>query len=69
MKNTYTVELDTDKALDEAIYCALDGLHHCRNVSLITGIARLEMAREKLDKEIKRIRQKIDGNEKGLGCE
>ena len=29
----------------------------------------IEMAREKLDKEIKRIRQKIDGNEKGLGCE
>ena len=69
MDQTYEIKLDTDKALDEAIYCALDGLHHCRNVSLITGIARLEMAREKLDKEIKRIRQKIDGNEKGLGCE
>ena len=69
MNQTYEIKLDTDKALDEAIYCALAGLHHCRNVSLITGIARLEMAREKLDKEIKRIRQKIDGNEKGLGCE
>ena len=69
MNQTYEIKLDTDKALDEAIYCALGGLHHCRNVSLITGIARLEMAREKLDKEIKRIRQKIDGNEKGLGCE
>ena len=28
----------------------------------------IEMAMEKLDKEIKRIRQKIDGNEKGIGC-
>ena len=69
MNQTYEIKLDTDNALDEAIYCAIDGLNHCRNVSLITGIARLEMAREKLDKEIKRIRQKIDGNEKGLECE
>ena len=60
MNQTYEIKLDTDKALDEAIYYALAGLHHCRNVSLITGIARLEMAMEKLDKEIKRIRQKID---------
>ena len=52
MNQTYEIKLDTDKALDEAIYCALGGLHHCRNVSLIMGIARLEMAREKLDKDV-----------------
>ena len=68
MNQTYEIKLDTDKALDEAIYYALCGLNHCRNVSLITGIARLEAARKKLDKEIERIRQKID-EKKGLECE
>ena len=67
MKQTYEIKLDTDNALDEAIYCALDGLNHCRNVSLITGVARLEAAKKRLDKEIESIRQKIDENEKGLG--
>ena len=60
MNQTYEIKLDTDKALDEAIYCALGGLHHCRNVSLITGIARLEMAREKLDAAIEAINKEID---------
>ena len=55
MNQTYEIKLDTDKALDEAIYCALGGLHHCRNVSLITGIARLEIAMGKLDRAIKSI--------------
>lgn len=67
MNQTYEIKLDTDKALDEAIYYALAGLHHCRNVSLITGVARLESAREKLDRAIKSIHKKID--EKGKGNE
>ena len=61
MNQTYEIKLDTDKALDEAIYYALDGLNHCRNVSLITGIARLEMAREKLDAAIEAINKEVDG--------
>ena len=67
MNQTYEIKLDTDKALDEAIYYALCGLNHCRNVSLITGVARLESAREKLDRAIKSIHKKID--EKGKGNE
>ena len=60
MKKTYTVELDTDKTLDDAIFYALCGLEHCRDKSLITGVARLEMARAKLDEVIKAINKKID---------
>lgn len=60
MKKTYTVELDIDKTLDEAIFYALCGLEHCRDKSLITGVARLEMARAKLDEVIKAINKKID---------
>ena len=31
MNQTYEIKLDTDKALDEAIYCALDGWTFERN--------------------------------------
>ena len=61
MKNTYTVELDTDKTLDEAIFYALCGLDHCRDKTLITGVARLEIARAKLDTAIEAINKEVDG--------
>ena len=61
MKKTYTIELDTGKTLDEAIYYALCGLTHCRDKTLITGVTRLEIARAKLDKAIKAINKEVDG--------
>ena len=61
MKKTFTIELDTGKTLDEAIYYALCGLTHCRDKTLITGVARLEIARAKLDAAIEAINKKIDG--------
>ena len=60
MKKTFTIELDTGKTLDEAIYYALCGLTHCRDKTLITGVARLEIARAKLDAAIETINKKID---------
>ena len=60
MKKTYTIELDTGKTLDEAIYYALCGLTHCRDKTLITGVARLEIARAKLDTAIEAINKEID---------
>ena len=60
MKKTFTIELDTDKTLDEAIFYALCGLTHCRDKTLITGVARLEVARAKLDVAIEAINKKID---------
>ena len=60
MKKTFTIELDTDKTLDEAIFYALCGLDHCRDKTLITGVARLEIARAKLDTAIEAINKKID---------
>ena len=61
MKKTFTIELDTDKTLDEAIFYALCGLDHCRDKTLITGVARLEIARAKLDAAIKAINKEING--------
>ena len=61
MKKTFIIELDTDKTLDEAIYYALCGLTHCRDKTLITGVARLEIARAKLDAAIEAINKEIDG--------
>ena len=61
MKKTYTIELDTGKTLDEAIYYALCGLTHCRDKTLITGVARLEIARAKLDAAIEAINKEVDG--------
>lgn len=60
MKKTFTIELDTDKTLDEAIFYALCGLGHCRDKSLITGVARLEVARAKLDVAIEAINKEVD---------
>ena len=61
MKKTFTIELDADKTLDEAIYYALCGLTHCRDKTLITGVARLEIARAKLDAAIEAINKEVDG--------
>lgn len=61
MKKTYTIELDTDKTLDDAIFYALCGLDHCRNKTLITGVTRLEIARAKLDAAIEAINKEVDG--------
>ena len=60
MKKTFTIELDTDKTLDNAIFYALCGLTHCRDKTLIIGVARLEIARAKLDAAIEAINKKID---------
>ena len=60
MKKTFKIELDTDKTLDNAIFYALCGLTHCRDKTLITGVARLEIARAKLDAAIEAINKKID---------
>ena len=67
MKKTYTIELDTDKTLDDAIFYALCGLDHCRNKTLITGVARLEIARAKLDRAIEAINKEI--NEKAKNAD
>ena len=61
MKKTFTIELNTDKTLDEAIFYALCGLKHCRDKTLITGVTRLEIARAKLDAAIEAINKEIDG--------
>ena len=61
MKKTFTIELDTDKTLDNAIFYALCGLDHCRDKTLITGVARLEIARAKLDAAIEAINKEVDG--------
>ena len=59
MKKTFTIELDTDKTLDNAIFYALCGLDHCRDKSLITGVVRLEIARAKLDAAIEAINKEV----------
>ena len=64
MKKTFTIELDTDKTLDKAIFYALCGLDHCRDKTLITGVARLEIARAKLDAAIEAINKEVDGRVK-----
>ena len=61
MKKTFKIELDTDKTLDNAIFYALCGLDHCRDKTLITGVARLEIARAKLDAAIEAINKEVDG--------
>ena len=61
MKKTFTIELDTDKTLDEAIFYALCGLTHCRDKTLITGVVRLKIARAKLDAAIEAINKEVDG--------
>ena len=60
MKKTFTIELDTDKTLDNAIFYALCGLDHCRDKSLITGVVRLEIARAKLDVAIDALNKEVD---------
>ena len=59
MKKTFTIELDTDKTLDNAIFYALCGLAHCRDKSLITGVARLEIARAKLDVAVDALNKEV----------
>lgn len=41
--------LDRSKRLDDAVLHAIWGLQHCREGMSITGVTRLELAREKLD--------------------
>ena len=60
MNQTYTIELDTDKVVDDAIFLAMCGRTHCVEASLITGVVRLEMARDRLDKAIKGIHKMIN---------
>ena len=43
------------KVLDEGVFLAICGLNMCRDKEFITGVVRLEMARNKLDKAIKYI--------------
>ena len=59
MKKTFTIELDTDKTLDEAIFYALCGLDHCRDKSLITGVVRLEIAIAKLDVAVDALNKEV----------
>ncbi|RLA62746.1 MAG: hypothetical protein DRQ78_07645 [Epsilonproteobacteria bacterium] len=48
-------DFDRNKILDEGVFLAVCGLNMCRNKEFITGVVRLEMARDKLDKVIKKI--------------
>jgi len=46
---------DRNKLLDEALFVGICGLNMCKDKEFITGVVRLEMARDKLDKVIKYI--------------
>ena len=63
-------QLDRYKILDEGIFLSICGLNMCREKQFITGVVRLEMARDKIDKAIKHIyAHKMPGckdNEKSL---
>ena len=52
--------LDRDKQLDNAILHALWGLQHCRDGFSITGVTRLEMARDKLNRIIDQINENLE---------
>lgn len=52
--------LDRNKQLDNAILHALWGLQHCRDGFSITGVTRLEMARDKLNKIIDQINENLE---------
>ena len=46
---------DRYKTLDEGVFIAICGLNMCREKQFITGVVRLEIARDKIDKAIKHI--------------
>ncbi|TET88709.1 MAG: hypothetical protein E3J96_02810 [Sulfurovum sp.] len=56
-QNTVEVHqiFNRDKLLDEAVFLGICGLNMCKDKEFITGVVRLEMARDKLDKVIKHI--------------
>lgn len=60
---TVTVELNMDKKLDNAVYYLLCGLGHARDKTLITAVARLEIAHYKLGECIESINKKIDSGD------
>jgi hypothetical protein len=56
------IDLDPKLMLDSAILYAMYGREHCKNHTLITGVARLKMAQAKLDRVIQEIDKKIEDN-------
>jgi len=55
-----TEELNRDKVLDEAVFLSICGMNQIREGCQITGVVRLEMARDKLDRVIKKINSDIE---------
>lgn len=51
--------LNRNKFLEEAIFLAICGLNLCKENSRITGVVRLEMARDMIDKTIKHINESL----------
>ena len=47
--------LHRSRQLDEGIFLAICGLNMCRKKEFVTGVVRLEIARDKIDKTIKYI--------------
>lgn len=56
-ENIVKVEQDFDrnKVLDEALFVGICGMNMCKDKEFLTGVVRLEMAREKLNKVIEYI--------------
>lgn len=58
-----TIKLDRNKLLDEAVFLSICGLQQCRENFAITGVTRLEMARDRLNVAIDVINKNL---EKGM---
>ena len=52
--------LDRNKQLDNAILHAIWGLQHCRDGFSITGVTRLEIAKDKLNSIIDQINENLE---------
>lgn len=52
--------LNRSKLLEEAIFLAICGLNTCKEFSCLTGVIRLEIARDLLDKSIDGIKKKME---------
>jgi len=52
-------DLDRDKVLDEAIFIALCGKGHLNENCKITGLTRLQIARDGLNKVIKYLEEEM----------
>lgn len=67
MADTNNVEVhqtfNRNKLLDEALFIGICGMNMCKDNEFITGVVRLEMAREKLDKVIEYIYKEKLGTE------